>query len=182
MATLHNKGPLFLIFFLAFSFGTGIILVTASQQNTEGRSKASGLDPYAQPTLAPGSPCVIATDSNPNSCNHCQYGTAGNEAAQEGQTRVCGTIPVGKPGSMCAYDDSKESAVVYCKYCKYGSESEPGNIDFGMCSQGNVIQRIGDAIQQVLEKNGIGVGKDLVCPEGQTLNQSPGGTTWCVDE
>lgn len=38
--------PLFILFSL-FAFGTGFVLVTASQTSTERRSKASGIDPYA---------------------------------------------------------------------------------------------------------------------------------------
>ena len=48
MAKGQSKaGPIFLVLFLVFSFGAGIILVTASQQNTEGRSKAQA---YNSPT------------------------------------------------------------------------------------------------------------------------------------
>ena len=48
MAKGQSKaGPIFLVLFLVFSFGAGIILVTASQQNTEGRSKAAA---YNSPT------------------------------------------------------------------------------------------------------------------------------------
>lgn len=44
----HFKtNSLFLVLFLLFSFGTGIIFVTASTQNTEGRSKAAA---YNSPT------------------------------------------------------------------------------------------------------------------------------------
>ncbi len=52
---VHGRAfsPLFLVLFLAVSFGTGLIFVTASQQSTEGRSKASGFGPYVTPLASP---------------------------------------------------------------------------------------------------------------------------------
>jgi|GEM_PF-888252 hypothetical protein len=113
---INIRRVLFPVLFVAFSFGTGFLLVTASQQNTEDRSKASFDGPYvctaacSPPTgnigsascqacmsgiaptpivLAPGTQCVISNSSNPISCNHCEYGVAGSEAAMDGQTRAC---------------------------------------------------------------------------------------------
>lgn len=83
------KAPLFLLFAL-LSFGTGFVLVTATGDSTENRSKASGTDPY---NLGAGAMCFIAPASNPLSCNHCQYGVGGDEAAVMGQSRNCAQAP-----------------------------------------------------------------------------------------
>jgi hypothetical protein len=56
------KGGLLVFSFLIFSFGTGFVLVTASQKNTEGRSKAAYV---TSPTpIANANACIWVVNSH----------------------------------------------------------------------------------------------------------------------
>lgn len=131
-----SKASLFFLLFMLLSFGTGFILVTAMGDSTENRSKATGYDPY---TLDQGEYCVIANSSNPNSCNHCEYGVAGDEAATEGQRRQCA---VRDPWKDCMSWDSQNNCVdTYETYkAKMSSDWRCKRlyIGFGMCPYGQV--------------------------------------------
>ena len=72
---VNIRRVLFPVLFVLFSFGTGFLLVTASQQNTEDRSKAAGIDPYISPTqvsptqaISPWDECVSWDTLSDDAC------------------------------------------------------------------------------------------------------------------
>lgn len=108
---VHGRAfsPLFLILFLAVSFGTGLIFVTASQQSTEGRSKA--FEVYDR--------CSTVCDPS------------GNSGINEAACAICrgpnGKIPSGTWCSM----DAEPTAPQSCSRCQTGRDGAAFNPSTG---------------------------------------------------
>lgn len=117
---VHGRAfsPLFLLLFLAVSFGTGLVFVTASRQNTEGRSKAAQ-GPYDQ--------CAAVCDPS---------GSSGINVAA---CAVCrgpnGTIPSGTWCSM----DAEPTAPQSCSRCQTGRDGAAFNPQTGRTECGTSV-------------------------------------------
>lgn len=93
---INIRRVLFPVLFVAFSFGTGFLLVTASQQNTEDRSKASFDGPYvctaacSPPTGSLGSTaCIQCFAGNPKVSPTPLQGNPWADCAQWGPDGTC---------------------------------------------------------------------------------------------
>lgn len=172
---IHN--PFFVATFFFLFVIINIFLVYGATRNTESRSKALGDDPY-DVILPSGSRCVIADNSVSNSCNHCEYGISGDEAAFSGQARVCAGKPPKLPGgSTCVIADG--SRADSCNYCRYGVAGDDAAYDGQIRSCERFTTAIENAINRFLESNGIGYGIELKCATGQQKFGNDKGLTWC---
>lgn len=154
--------PWVLILFILFSFGTGFVLVVASQRSTEDRSRASG---------AYGNPCFDACSAasggvGSDSCRNCMSANG----------LLPTPMPTLSPGSGCSEDADYDHprSCLHCSGNVYFYNSDIGQTQCGQRPKATptptppLSQSAGSAgsDRNVLKKGQVGRGKDVECAPG----------------